>query len=375
MTAYGPGPLFALLTAALWAVSPMFMASAGRRVGSFPVVLLRSLLASVLLAVAILVIAAWSGHWPAMPDARQTAWLAFSGLLGMGIGDVLIYEAFVTLGPRRTTQTLVLAPAVAVVIGWMTLGEALSGTTLVGVLVILAATSYAVLAGQRNRELRLPTASTTNARLPALVHESNPPADDIAADAEVAASDEATGGDAAIIAAGESGDVETVSEDPPVAAKLSTGEPGHVTMTGILCAVGGAICMAAGAVTGRQAFTGTDVPVDTYVATLIRVGAAGVFLWLAPVVRRQVPRTLALLNDRHVLSRIAVGTLLGPFIGMSCYVAALKTTPAGLVSTLVATSPLFAIPVTMVRYRARIGWDIWAAAIVAVAGAALLFFS
>lgn len=332
MTAFGPGPLFALGAAALWAVSPLFMASAGRKVGSFPVVLLRSLLASIALALAVVVIAIYEGAWPAMPDACQASWLAISGLLGMGIGDVLIYEAFVTLGPRRTTQTLVLAPAVAVVIGWLTLGEALSGTTLLGVVIILSATSYAVLAGQRSPR------------------------------------------ETPVIAAGESGDVESVDEDPSESTAPHRGEPGHVTMTGLLCAVGGAVCMAAGAVTGRQAFV-NSAPVDTYVATLVRVGVAGIFLWLAPVVRRQVPRTLALLRGGHVLSRVSIGTLLGPFIGMSCYVAALKTTPAGLVSVLVATSPLFAIPVTIIRYRARIGLDIWVAAAIAVGGAAVLFLA
>ncbi|QOV87976.1 DMT family transporter [Humisphaera borealis] len=353
MTVFGPGPFFALSAAALWAVSPMFMASAGRRIGSFPVVLLRSLLASVLLAVVIGVMALQSGKWPALPDARQAAWLAVSGLLGMGIGDVLIYEAFVSLGPRRTTQTLVLAPAVAVVIGWLALGEVLSGTTLLGVMIILGATSYAVLAGQRRPVQR------GFSTLPAGLPDARPGSEALSP--------------APVLAGGESGDVESIQEETP--GKTTRGdEPGHVTATGILCAIGGAICMAAGAVTGRQAFAGATVPMDTYMATFVRVGVAGGFLWLAPLVRRKIPETLALLRDPHVLSRICVGTLLGPFIGMSCYVAALKTTPAGLVSTLVATSPLFAIPVTIIRYRTRIGWDIWLAAVMAVAGASVLFF-
>lgn len=337
------GPLLALSAAALWAVSPMFMASAGRRVGSFPVVLLRSLLASFMLGSAILAVALITGVAPALPGPEQAAWLVLSGLIGMGIGDVLIYEAFVTLGPRRTTQALVIAPAVTVVLGWLTIGEALSAQTLVGIAVILAATFYAVVIGRRR-----PIA-------PKPVEE--------------------------VIAAGESGDVESIDEDPPETATKSAspaaahiGEPGHVTATGVLFAVGGAVCMAVGAVTGRIAFSDEFGPVDTACATWVRVASAGVFLWLAPVVRRQVPKTLSLLRDRHVLSRVAAGTVLGPFVGMFCYMGALKASPAGLVSTLVATSPLFAIPITMLRYRARIGWDVCLAALVAVAGVGLLFF-
>jgi len=334
MTAFGPGPMLALAAAALWAVSPMFMASAGRRIGSFPVLLLRSLMASLGLAVWIAVKSLWAGEVVPMPDARQTAWLAFSGLLGMGIGDALIYEAFVTLGPRRTTQTLVITPAFTVVIGWLSIGETLSIGTLVGIAVILLATSYAVLAGRRAAAAAPPSAPE-------------------------------------VIAAGESGDVESIDEEPPLPRAA---EPGSVTVAGILFAVGGALCMAIGAVTGRQAFA-DGPPVDTHFATFIRVASAGVLIWLAPLIRRRALQTMALLRDRHILSRIAIGTVMGPFIGMSCYVASLKTTPVGLVSTLVATSPLFAIPVTMLRYRAKIGWDVIAAAAIAVAGAGLLFFA
>src|SRR4051812_40767616 len=102
------GPALALSAAALWAISPMLMASAGRRVGSFPVVLLRGLLASLLLLTTIAVMAA-VGPAPAFPNIDQCFWLWVSGVVGMGVGDVLVYEAFVTLGPRRTTQVLVLA--------------------------------------------------------------------------------------------------------------------------------------------------------------------------------------------------------------------------------------------------------------------------
>src|SRR5512143_279300 len=87
-----------LLTAFCWALSPMFFASAGRRIGSFPVVLLRSMLAGLLLVAVLPAYAAARGGWPAAPSVGQVLWLAASGLSGMGIGDVLIYESLVLLG-------------------------------------------------------------------------------------------------------------------------------------------------------------------------------------------------------------------------------------------------------------------------------------
>src|SRR4051812_24196934 len=209
------GSILALIAAALWAVSPMLMASAGRKVGSFPVVLVRGLIASLLL---LLIIGSCEllGGAIAFPNLAQAGWLAASGVIGMGLGDLLIYESFVTLGPRRTTQMLVLAPAVTVIFAWLLLGEAMMLRTLGGIVVILLATLYAVVAGQRRLAELKPR------------------------------------GEDEIIAGGESGDVETVVAAPP--APAPNVEPGHVTPLGVIFAAGGAICMGIGAVTTRCAF-------------------------------------------------------------------------------------------------------------------------
>ncbi|HEX8915240.1 MAG TPA: DMT family transporter [Humisphaera sp.] len=343
------GPALSLATAALWAVSPVFMASAGRKVGAFPVLLIRSLLASVLLAAMVGGLALLSPTPPAFPDLRQAGWIALSGFVGVGVGDILIYEAFVALGPRRTTQTLVLAPAVTVLVAWTSLGEELTVTKLVGVGVTLAATSYAVFAGNRKPSAR----------------------------------------DEDVVAGGESGDVEVVTAartddapkpipyagpaTPPPSVRQ---EPGRVTPLSVAYAVAGAVCMAVGAVMARHAFRlRPDAPPDALPMTLVRVAAASAFLWLIPLARGRARGVLALMRDRWIMARVGAGTMMGPIVGMLCYVGALKAAPAGLVSTLVATSPLFAIPVTVLRYRVRIGWGVILAACAATGGVALIFLA
>jgi len=136
-----------LSAAFFWAASPMFFASAGRRIGSFHVVLLRSLLASIAL-VGVLTVYGLTAGWPAAPTRAQLGWLAVSGLFGMGIGDVLIYESWVLLGVRRAVQVQTLAPLASVLLAWVWLGERLSIWTLAGTAMVLAGTSYAVLARQ-----------------------------------------------------------------------------------------------------------------------------------------------------------------------------------------------------------------------------------
>jgi drug/metabolite transporter (DMT)-like permease len=297
-----------LAAAALWAVSPMFMASAGRRIGSsFPVTLLRMVVAVAMLAVIVPVYALATPGAIAMPNPAQVAWIVLAGLAGMMVGDLLIYEAYVTLGTCRTIQMLTIAPAFSALMAWAFLGEALTGRMVAGITLVIAGTSYAILKGAR------------------------------------------PGGDGG----------------------TPSREPGVVSRLGLVCGLSGALFMAIGAVLTRQAFN-AGRSFDPVVATAIRVCAGFVGLWTIPVVRGRTAATLAHLRDAAVLRRITAGTAIGPVLGMLCYVSALKFTNTGLVSTVVATSPLFALPITRWRYGTRIGWDTVLAAAVAVAGVGMI---
>ncbi|GMU23018.1 MAG: hypothetical protein AMXMBFR13_31020 [Phycisphaerae bacterium] len=143
------GTIFSLLTAFLWAVSPLLFASAARRIGSFPVVLLRSALAAALLAGMVPLYAMITGTELGMPTRAQIGWLALSGLTGLGIGDILLYESFNLLGARRAMQVLALAPVGAILFSWIGFGETLSWQILGGIILVMTATSYAVLGGNR----------------------------------------------------------------------------------------------------------------------------------------------------------------------------------------------------------------------------------
>jgi drug/metabolite transporter (DMT)-like permease len=300
------GVVLSLITAAFWAVSPLFWASAGRRIGSFQVVLLRSILASVLLLLIFLPGYAVLIHGcPTVPTCSQVFWLTISGLTGLVIGDVLLYEAFVLLGARRTSQVLMLQPVSAVLLGWFWLGEVLSRRTLAGIAVVLAATSYAVLAGHRPWQ------------------------------------------------------------EP-------SREPGRVSATGLFLAVLGALAVGVGSVTGRHAYEVPTRNLDPMVATVVRVVSATVLLWLIPLARGRVRRTVRYLRDPFVFSRVLPGTLAGPVLGMIGYLMSLRLLEAGVVSTLVAMSPLFILPIVALWYRVRIRPDVIAATAIACGGVAMI---
>lgn len=287
----------------MWAISPICFASAGRRIGSWHVVLLRSLLAFLLLLVLLPVYAWRVGGGLAAPSLTQTLWLLASALTGMVVGDVLGFESLVVLGPRRTMQVLMLAPVASVVLGWMILGEHLGLRALGGIVLVLAASFYAVLARPANGHV--------------------------------------------------------------------SSEPGRVSVSGVVMAVGAAICVGAGAVTGRQAFR-TGPPLDAFVATTVRVGGCTAMLWLIPLYRGAMRHSFVHLRDPFVRGRMTAGVLAGPFGGMLCYVFALKSLEAGLVSTLAALAPLFMLPMVAIRYRTRVGLDVAIATAAAAGGVALI---
>jgi drug/metabolite transporter (DMT)-like permease len=297
------GIALSLATAALWAVSPLCFASAGRRIGSWHVVILRALFAALLLILLLPAYGLLSGAALEVPTASQVLWLLTSALTGMVFGDVLGFESLVILGPRRTMQVLMLAPVASVLFGWWLLGETLGLRALVGIALVLAASTYAVLARPANAE--------------------------------------------------------------------ASREPGRVSLSGVLMAVGAAIFVGAGAVAGRQAFR-TGPPLDAFLATTIRVASCAAMLWTVPVCTRAAGRSVVHLRDPHVQGRLALGVLCGPFGGMLTYVFALKHLEAGLVSTLAALSPLFMLPLVAARYRTRLGLGVVLATAAAAAGVAMI---
>ena len=144
------GELAGLATSALWVVSSLAFAAAGRKIGATQLNLLRSLLACV-----ILLGLQWyfkGNPWPSI-GANRTWFLAISGLLGLAIGDQFLFAGYVIVGPRTTTLLMTLAPATAAILSWIVFGQSMSwqailgmAITLVGVLWVAAESPHAASA-------------------------------------------------------------------------------------------------------------------------------------------------------------------------------------------------------------------------------------
>ena len=98
------------------------------RIGSLNVNILRLVLAFLLL----LPLCAVLRGRPFPSDASPRAWvlLGLSGLFGFTFGDFCLFRSYVILGPRLSNVMMALAPPLTALIGWLLLGETLSGRAL-----------------------------------------------------------------------------------------------------------------------------------------------------------------------------------------------------------------------------------------------------
>ena len=134
------GELAALATALSWAFTGLFFAEAARRLGALRTNLLRLPLALVLLTLAMLA----SGPDLAALDGRRLAYLAASGVVGLVIGDLALFEALRRIGPRLALLVMALAPVFAAGAGLVLLHERPGPMALAGIAVTLAGVAWVV---------------------------------------------------------------------------------------------------------------------------------------------------------------------------------------------------------------------------------------
>jgi drug/metabolite transporter (DMT)-like permease len=142
------GELAALATAICWTICSLFFETAGRRVGSLAVNLIR-----LVLALGLLSLYSWLFRGPVLPtDATAHAWLwlGVSGLIGFNVGDLCLFRAFVVIGARLSMLIMALVPLFTVIIGWVLLGEHLSVQDLLGMALTVTGVVTVILQRQRN---------------------------------------------------------------------------------------------------------------------------------------------------------------------------------------------------------------------------------
>jgi len=137
------GEIAGLLTAVFWTVTSMAFESAGKKVGSLAVNLIRLVMAFFFIGMYSFI--ARGFFFPTDATLFQWKWLAISGLIGFVIGDLLLFQAFVVVGARISMLMMSLTPPFTAFVGWLVLGEVLSMQNWLGMIVTLTGIIIVIL--------------------------------------------------------------------------------------------------------------------------------------------------------------------------------------------------------------------------------------
>ena len=124
-------------------MTALFFAAAGRRVGSLAVNLLRLVIALLVLCVFEAIVRGRA--LPLDASAHAWSWLTVSGLVGFTFGDMCLFRALVTIGPRLSSLIMSAAPLLTALIGWLVLGETLDLVDGLGMALTVAGIAWAIL--------------------------------------------------------------------------------------------------------------------------------------------------------------------------------------------------------------------------------------
>jgi drug/metabolite transporter (DMT)-like permease len=288
------GEISALITAALWSVSSLAFASASRRLGSTQVNIARLILATGYLWL-VVILFGLEFHL----SRTQVLNLAVSGIIGLALGDSFLFKAYQHIGARPTMVVMSIAPAIAAIGAYVLLGEVLSATGILGILVTICGIALVILE-QRD------------------------------------------------------------------------GSGFHFSRAGVFYAFLGAVGQGVGLVFAKLAFLEGEI--NGFVATLVRLQASLLLLLPVLILARRWENPLGLMErDRKGTYQMILGSVVGPFLGISFSLLAIKHTSVGVAATLMATVPIMMLPILRVLYKEQLKWRAVAGAVVAVGGVALLF--
>ena len=145
-----------------------------------------------------------------------------------------------------------------------------------------------------------------------------------------------------------------------------------ISMIGVIYALLGALGQAGGMILAKSAFA--HGPVNGFVATFIRAFAATVVLVPLNYFAGRFTKPIEIFSrDRKAFRFTILGSLLGPYLGVTFSLIAISLTGVAIVATIIALVPIIMLPMVWIFFREKLSWRAVIGACVAVAGVGILF--
>ncbi len=134
--------------AALWALGGLISAKPALHLGAIAFNRVRMVMVFFMLAAYVAATTGWSSI-----GADHILPLVLSGFIGIFLGDTALFLTLNRMGPRRTAMLFSLNAPMSAVLGWLLLGENLSGLQVFGIALTFLGVLLAIRFGKRKSQL------------------------------------------------------------------------------------------------------------------------------------------------------------------------------------------------------------------------------
>lgn len=290
------GELISLGTAFCWTITVVSFEYAGKRVGSLPVNIIRLIVGFFLLGITL-----WITRGAFIPlDATFYAWkwLIISGFIGLVIGDLFLFQAFVDVGGRISLLIMSAVPPVSAVLAYLFLNETISGIDLVGMTITISAIVFVVLS---KKEKNIPF------------------------------------------------------------------HP-HIKR-GIIFAIIGAFAQAIGLIFSKTGMGDYNAFASTQIRIIAAIFGFAIFIFF----KREWNNVGKAFFNKKAMYFILLGSLFGPFLGVSSSLAAMQYVEVGVATTIAQLNVILIIPFSIILFKDKVSIREIIGAVVAFLGVVILF--
>lgn len=137
------GEVAALTTAICWTLTAVCFESAGRKVGSLAVNLIRLIFAFIFLG--IFTFFTRGMFLPFDATGSTWLWLLISGMIGFVIGDLFLFQAYVEIGSRISLLIMSAVPPITAITGYFLMGEKITLMAAAGMLITISGIATVIL--------------------------------------------------------------------------------------------------------------------------------------------------------------------------------------------------------------------------------------
>ena len=237
-------------------------------------------------------------------------WLSLSGIVGLTIGDYFVFKAFAIFGARIGSVLNTLAPAAALLIGSLLLGEHINMIGMIGMAITIIGV-IGISFGRKERQ--------------------------------------------------------------------AIPDHGHGSkLKGIITGILGAVCQGVGLVLSKKGMinVASEITIAPITATFMRIAAATATLFIFTLLFGKIKTVLAPVfsNRQQGIKYAVAGTICGPFLGVTCSLAAIRYIDVSVAQTIFSLVPAGALMISFLFYKEKISFQSLIGVVVAISGVVILIW-